>query len=193
MRIGSSAASCRITRRILSSSSIESPYPDFTSTVVVPYDASRCSRGRASASSSVLVARAHVAHRGVDAPALPRDLHVIGTGGAALLLLVARLAEDRVRVRVDEPRREHAAAAVDDRAPMRTRARAHRARADLRDPLAVHRHRDVLAHARSRASPRPRARARGPAQVTTCFAFTNRSVRRASLRRGHHVAHARDA
>ena len=47
MRMGSSVASCRITRRILSSSSIESPYPDFTSKVVTPSANSASTRGSA--------------------------------------------------------------------------------------------------------------------------------------------------
>ena len=50
----------------------------------------------------------------MDAAAAPRDLHVVESVGAQLLLLEPRLAEDGVRVRVDEAGREHSAAAVDD-------------------------------------------------------------------------------
>ena len=63
----------------------------------------------------ILIARAEVAHGGVNAAAAPRDLHVGHAGGAQLLLLIPRAAEDGVRMRVGETWREHAALAVDDR------------------------------------------------------------------------------
>ena len=62
--------------------------------MVVPNDASRSSRARASSNSSSSDSRAQIAHRGVDAAAAPRDLHVVEPRGAHLLLLVARAAED---------------------------------------------------------------------------------------------------
>ena len=63
----------------------------------------------------VLTARAQIAHGGVDAPAPSRDLQVVDAGRAQLLLLAPCTAEDRMGVRVDEARREHATGAVDDR------------------------------------------------------------------------------
>ena len=62
----------------------------------------------------VLGARAKVAHGTVDSAAATRDLHVADAGGALFLLLVPRLAEDAVGVRIHEARHEDAATAVHD-------------------------------------------------------------------------------
>ena len=48
----------------------------------------------------------------MDPPTLLRDLHVSGTGGAQLLLIVTRTPEYRVRVRVNKSRRNHSARAI---------------------------------------------------------------------------------
>ena len=86
-----------------------------TSTVVTPGRRERTQPRLGEREQFVFAARAKVAHRRVDAAAAPRDLHVGNARGAKLLLFVARAAEDRVRVRVDEAGREHAACAVDRR------------------------------------------------------------------------------
>src|SRR5438552_15979738 len=49
----------------------------------------------------------------MNAAATPRNLHVIETGRAHLLLLEPRAAEERVRMGIDEPGHEDAARAVD--------------------------------------------------------------------------------
>jgi len=60
----------------------------------------------------VLVARAEVAHGGVDPPALLRDVEVAQARGAEFLFLVPGLAEDGVGVRVHEAGGEDPAIAV---------------------------------------------------------------------------------
>ena len=63
----------------------------------------------------VLVPATQVTHGRVNPAATPGDLHVVETGRPELLLLEPRLAEDGVRVRVHEPRREDASPAIDRR------------------------------------------------------------------------------
>src|SRR4051812_47015554 len=62
----------------------------------------------------ILGARAQVADRRMDASTAARDLHVSNAGRTKLLLLVARPAEDRVCVGVDEAGSKYALSAVDD-------------------------------------------------------------------------------
>ena len=83
----------------------------------------------------------------MDAATAARDLHVGDAGRAQLLLLVTRATEYRVRVRVDEAGREHAAVAIDEcRERMRTPQRG--LRSDVDDRLGVHEHGDLLPHRR---------------------------------------------
>src|SRR5688500_4057466 len=84
----------------------------------------------------VLAPLAKVAHGGVDSPAATGDRHVVEPGRTQLLLLVTRPPEDGVGMRVDEARRQDAAAAVD---ALRTRMRALDAVAgpDRRDAPAI--------------------------------------------------------
>ena len=49
----------------------------------------------------------------MDSPSAPRNFHVSYAGGALLLLLVARPAEYRVRMGIDETGRQNASPAVD--------------------------------------------------------------------------------
>src|ERR1019366_8251758 len=63
----------------------------------------------------VLGAAAEVPHGGMDSPALLRDLHVAEAGGAQFLLLVTRLSENAVRVRVHEAWCQDSAIAIDAR------------------------------------------------------------------------------
>ena len=57
--------------------------------------------------------RAHAAHAGQDSAAALRDLDVRRSARAHLELVLARAGEDRVRVRVDEPRDDRAVARVE--------------------------------------------------------------------------------
>ena len=95
----------------------------------------------------ILVARAQVTHRRVDAPAALRNLHVGHARRAQLLLLESRPAEDGVRVRVHEARSEHTTLAV-HHACLRVR----RAEGPLLvhggDAILLDEYRDTLAHDR---------------------------------------------
>src|SRR5687768_9177713 len=61
----------------------------------------------------VLEPTSEVAHRGVNPAAAPRDLHVVETGGAELLLLEPRLPENGVRMGIDESRRQESSLTID--------------------------------------------------------------------------------
>src|SRR3954467_989215 len=74
-----------------------------------------CPQSRCSEVEELILAPcAQVSHAGVDAAATFRNVHVRQPGSTHLLLFIARTAEDRVRVRVNEAWREQVIATVDD-------------------------------------------------------------------------------
>ena len=114
---------------------------------MVPYDANRRSR-----------VRARVVNSSSDRARRSRteDREVVRARSPLLLLVRPRTAEDRVRVRIDEPRHEHPAPTIHPggtgKGPIQLRHWAHG-----RDPVADHGHRDFamdprVAHLRAAAS-----------------------------------------
>src|SRR5689334_2532831 len=61
----------------------------------------------------VFAACSKIPDRRVNSTSATCDLHVVQAGGPVFLLFVSRAAEDRMRMRIDEPRSEYPAPTVD--------------------------------------------------------------------------------